>query len=371
MRVAVVREIKTDEHRVALTPDGAADLTAAGHTVLVERGAGTGSGFPDAAYAAAGATLADVEHAWAEADMVVKVKEPLPEEWPRLRPGQVLFTFLHLAPDPELTRALVDSGATCIAYETVQTDDGRLPLLAPMSEVAGRLAPQVGANALERSHGGRGVLLAGLPGVQPARVVVIGGGIVGTNAAMIALGMGAEVTVLERSVERLRALDVELGRRARLVVSTPAAVARELEDADMVIGAVLVTGARAPRLVTREDLGRMRDGAVLVDVAIDQGGCFETSRPTTHRDPVFSVDGVIHYCVANMPGVVPLTSTLGLTGVTLPYMRLIADRGPDAAIRASAPLRRGVSTMRGRLTSREVADAGGASWEPVDGLLAA
>ncbi|MCC6833074.1 MAG: alanine dehydrogenase [Thermoleophilia bacterium] len=371
MRVAVVREIKTDEHRVALTPDGAADLVAAGHEVLVERGAGAGSGFPDGAYAAAGAALVDVEDAWDRADLVVKVKEPLASEWPRLRPGQVLFTFLHLAPDPELTRALTESGATCIAYETVQTDDGRLPLLAPMSEVAGRLAPQVGAGALERSRGGRGVLLAGLPGVPPARVVVIGGGIVGTNAAAIALGMGAEVTVIERSVERLRQLELELGRRARLVVSTPAAVRRELGDADMVIGAVLVAGSRAPRLVSREDLSRMREGAVLVDVAIDQGGCFETSRPTTHRDPVFTVDGVVHYCVANMPGVVPLTSTLGLTAVTLPYVRLIADMGAEAAIRRSAPLRRGVSTMAGQLTSREVADASGARWAAVEDLLAA
>lgn len=371
MRVAVVREIKLDEHRVALTPVGAAELTATGHSVLVERGAGEGSGFADEAYAAAGAEIVECGDAWAGADMVVKVKEPLPEEWPRLRPGQVLFTFLHLAPDPPLARALAASGATCIAYETVQTADGRLPLLAPMSEVAGRLAPQVGANALERSRGGRGVLLAGLPGVPPARVVVIGGGIVGTNASVIALGMGAEVTVIERSVDRLRELEHLLDRRARLVLSTRSAVQEALADADMVIGAVLVTGARAPRLVTREDLAAMKPGAVLVDVAIDQGGCFETSHPTTHREPVFTVDGVVHYCVANMPGVVPLTSTLGLTGATLPYVRLIADRGAEDAIGASEALALGVNTLGGRITNREVAEGVGEEWAPLDSLLAA
>jgi alanine dehydrogenase len=371
MRVSVVREVKLDEHRVALTPAGAAELAGAGHAVLVERGAGEGSGFDDPAYAAAGATIVERDEAWGAGELIVKVKEPLPAEWPLLRPGQVLFTFLHLAPDPALARALAASGATCIAYETVQTSDGRLPLLAPMSEVAGRLAPQVGASALERSRGGRGVLLAGLPGVAPARVVVIGGGIVGTNAAVIALGMGAEVTIIERSVDRMRELEHLLDRRARLVVSTRLAVQEALADADMVIGAVLVTGARAPRLVTREDLGAMRPGAVLVDVAIDQGGCFETSHPTTHREPIFVVDGVVHYCVANMPGVVPLTSTLGLTGVTLPYVRMIADRGAEGAIRASAALALGVNTLGGRITNREVAEGVGEEWAPLDSLLAA
>ena len=369
MRVAVLREIKADEHRVGLTPEGAGELVDAGHTVLVERGAGAGSGFPDDAYADEGGVLCDAADAWREADLVVKVKEPQPSEWPSLRNGQTLFTFLHLAPDPELTRALVASGATAIAYEMVRTDDGRMPLLEPMSEVAGRLAPQVGAHALERRNGGRGVLLAGLPGVPPARVVVIGGGTVGTNAARIALGMGAEVTVIERSADRLRRLEVELGGHVRLVASTAAAVRRELRGADMVIGAVLVAGARAPHIVHREDLARIRDGAVLVDVAIDQGGCFETSRPTTHHDPIYTVDGVLHYCVANMPGIVPLTSTLGLTGATLPYVRLIADMGAAAAIRESAPLRRGVSAMDGRLTSREVAESLGDTWQPVEAVM--
>jgi alanine dehydrogenase len=371
MRVAVVREIKLDEHRVALTPAGVAELSGAGHEVLVERGAGEGSGFADDSYAAVGATIVDRDGAWSDGDLIVKVKEPLPDEWPLLRPGQVLFTFLHLAPDPGLARALAASGAICIAYETVQTPDGRLPLLAPMSEVAGRLAPQVGASALERSRGGRGVLLAGLPGVPSARVVVIGGGIVGTNAAAIALGMGAEVTIIERSVDRMRELEQLLDRRARLVLSTRLAVQEALADADMVIGAVLVTGARAPRLVTREDLGSMHPGAVLVDVAIDQGGCFETSHPTTHREPIFVVDGVVHYCVANMPGVVPLTSTLGLTGVTLPYVRMIADKGANGAIRASAALALGVNTLGGHITNREVAESVGEEWAPLESLLVA
>ncbi len=357
MKVGVVTEIKTDEYRVALTPAGARELADRGHEVLVEQGAGLGSAFADAEYVTAGARIAACEDVWGHADMVLKVKEPLPAEYGRIRDGQILFTYLHLAPAPELTKALMASGATCIAYETVETDDGRLPLLAPMSEVAGRLAPQMGAMSLEKPRGGRGILVGGLPGVPPAKVVVLGGGIVGYNSALIAVGMQADVWVLERSVDRMRELDNMLGGRITLSISNRQSVEEAIAGADLVIGAVLVHGARAPHLVTREMLALMKPGAVLVDVAIDQGGCFETSRPTTHSDPVYEVDGVVHYCVANMPGAVPITSTKGLTNVTLPYVELIAKLGVEEALRRSRPLARGANVVAGKVVNGPVAES--------------
>jgi alanine dehydrogenase len=357
MKVGVVTEIKKDEYRVALTPAGARELTLHGHDVLVQRGAGEGSAFADAEYVAAGARIAACADVWGEADLLLKVKEPLPAEYGSIRADQTLFTYLHLAPAPELTQALIASGATCIAYETVATDDHRLPLLAPMSEVAGRLAPQMGAMSLEKPKGGRGILLAGIPGVPPAKVVVLGGGIVGYNAALIACGMQADVWVLERSVDRMRELDNMLGGRITLSISNRHSVEEAIAGADMVIGAVLVHGARAPHLITRDMFGLMKRGSVLVDVAIDQGGCFETSRPTTHSDPVYEVDGVVHYCVANMPGAVPITSTKGLTNVTLPYVEQIARHGAEEAIRRSRPLARGVNVMAGKVTNLPVAES--------------
>jgi alanine dehydrogenase len=355
MKVGVVREIKPDEYRVALTPAGARELAAQGHEVVVEAGAGVGSAFPDEAYVGAGARLARVDEVWQSCDLVLKVKEPLPDEYGRLRPGQILFTYLHLAPARELTEALVASGAICIAYETVETDDGRLPLLAPMSEVAGRLAPQMGALALEKPIGGRGILLGGLPGVPPARVVVVGGGIVGYNAALIAVGMQADVWIVERSVDRMRELEMMLDGRITLQISTRSSLEEAVQDADLVIGAVLVHGARAPKLITRDMLPLMKPGAAIVDVAIDQGGCVETARPTTHSEPTYEVDGVVHYCVTNMPGAVPITSTKGLTNVTLPYTEQLAGLGFEEAVRRSRPLARGVNVMRGHITSRPVA----------------
>ncbi len=365
MKVGVVTEVKTDEYRVALTPAGARELALHGHEVLVERGAGAGSAFADADYEAAGATLLSCEDVWAGADLLLKVKEPLAVEFPRIRAGQTLFTYLHLAPAPALTQALMASGATCIAYETVETDDHKLPLLAPMSEVAGRLAPQMGAMSLEKPRGGRGILLGGVPGVPPAKVVVLGGGIVGYNAALIAVGMQADVWVLERSVDRMRELDTMLGGRITLSISNRHAVEEAIVDADLVIGAVLVHGAKAPHLVTRDMLGLMKRDAVLVDVAIDQGGCFETSRPTTHSDPVYEVDGVVHYCVANMPGAVPITSTKGLTNVTLPFVELIARHGAIEAMRRSKPLARGLNVMAGKVVNEPVAEGVGVPYTPI------
>jgi alanine dehydrogenase len=373
MKVGVVREVKSDEHRVALTPAGARELAAHGHEVIVERGAGEGSAMTDADYAAAGARLADCATVWAEADLLLKVKEPMSSEYGLIRSGQTLFTYLHLAPAPELTRALMASGATCVAYETVETDDGRLPLLAPMSEVAGRLAPQMGAASLEKPRGGRGILLSGVPGVPPAKVVVLGGGIVGYNAALIAVGMQADVWVLERSVDRMRELDNMLGGRITVSISNRQTVEDAIRGADLVIGAVLVHGAKAPRLVTRDMLPLMKPGSVLVDVAIDQGGCFETSRPTTHSDPVYEVDGVVHYCVSNMPGAVPITSTQALTNVTLPYVEQIARHGPVEAMRRSRPLARGLNVMAGRVTNEAVAEGVGEVYTPAaevaDGVM--
>jgi alanine dehydrogenase len=369
MRVGVVKEIKKDEYRVALTPGGARELVQRGHEVVVETTAGVGSAFPDDAYVAAGARIAPCEEVWEACDMVMKVKEPLEPEWSRIRPGQILFTYLHLAPDEALTKALVETGATCIAYETVETDDRRLPLLAPMSEVAGRLAPQMGAHSLEKPKGGRGILLGGLPGVAPAKVVVLGGGIVGYNAALIAVGMQADVWVLERSVDRMRELENMMDGRITLEISNRQMVEEAISGADLVIGAVLVTGARAPKLVTRDMLGGMKPGAVLVDVAIDQGGCFETSKPTTHSDPVYEVDGVVHYCVANMPGAVPITSTRGLTNVTLPYAELLADKGLEEALRFSRPLAKGVNVMAGKVTNQPVAESHGLPYTHLGDLV--
>jgi alanine dehydrogenase len=371
MRVGVAREIKPQEHRVALTPAGARELVQRGHEVLVEAGAGVGSAFSDEAYQRAGASLVSVDDVWSRSDLLLKVKEPIEPEYARLRPGLTLFTYLHIAADEPLTRALVDSGVTAIAYETVETPDGALPLLAPMSEIAGRLAPQAGAHYLEKPKGGRGILLGGVAGVAPARALVIGGGMVGYNAAVIAIGMGAQVTILERSIDRMRHLEQILSGRVSLLMSSSLQIEESLKDADLVIGAVLIPGALAPKLITREMLAGMKESSVLVDVAIDQGGCAETSRPTTHDDPVYTVDGVIHYCVANMPGAVPITSTRALTNVTLPYAEEIADYGVVAAIRRDPALARGVNVVGGRITYEAVAQAHGLEYTPLDDALAA
>ena len=365
MRIGVAKEIKQQEYRVALTPAGALELVQRGHEVVVEHDAGVGSGFADEAYSAVGARLAGVEEVWSSAELLLKVKEPIEQEYARLREGLTLFTYLHIAADEPLTRALLDSGIAAVAYETVETADHRLPLLAPMSEVAGRLAPQMGAWALEKAHGGRGILLGGVPGVPPAKVIVLGGGVVGINAAIIALGMQADVWVLDTSVDRMRELEIALDGRVTLAMSNRLQVEEVLPDADLVIGAVLVPGARAPKLVTREMLGLMRPHAVLVDVAIDQGGCFETSHATTHDDPVFVVDGILHYCVANMPGAVPVTSTKALTNVTLPYVEAIADKGLSRAIADDPALAKGVNTIAGKLTYEAVAEAHGLPYTPL------
>jgi alanine dehydrogenase len=370
MKIGVAREIKKDEYRVALTTAGVVELVHRGHDVLVETTAGEGSAMSDDDYLAAGARIVTVDEVWGEAEMVLKVKEPLDGEWQKLSPGQILFTYLHLAAAPELTRGLCDSGAICIAYETVETADRRLPLLAPMSEVAGRLSAQVGAYYLMKPFGGRGRLMGGVPGVLPAKVLVLGGGIVGYNAALIAQGMQADVTVFERSVDRMRELDVSLGRTVLLQMSGRESVEQALPAADLVIGGVLVHGAKAPRLITRPMLGLMKPGSVLVDVAIDQGGCFETSRPTTHTDPIYVVDDVVHYCVANMPGAVPITSTWGLTNVTLPYVEAIADKGVERALADDPSLRLGVNVAAGKVTYQPVADAVGLPFTPVDEVLA-
>src|SRR5947208_765542 len=359
MKIGVAKEIKTDEYRVALTPAGARELAQHGHDVLVETMAGEGSAFADSDYERAGARIVSVDDVWAQAELLLKVKEPIEPEYARLREGLVLFTYLHIAADEPLTRALVDSGVSAVAYETVETDDRRLPLLAPMSEIAGRLASQAGAHFLEKPLGGRGLLLSGVPGVAPGRVLVVGGGIVGYNAAIIALGLGAQVTILERSIDRMRHLDEILSGRVSLVMSSTLQVEESIVEADVVIGAVLIPGAIAPKLITRGMVAAMKDGAVLCDVAIDQGGCAETSKPTTHSDPVYVVDGVTHYCVANMPGAVPVTSTIALTNVTLPYVEEIADYGLREAIGRDRALARGVNVIEGKLTYEAVAEAHG------------
>jgi len=369
MKIGVAREIKTDEYRVALTPAGALELIRRGHDVTVESGAGTGSAFSDSAYERVGAHVASVDDVWSDSELILKVKEPVNAEYSRLRDGLVLFTYLHIAADEALTHALIDSGISAVAYETVETDDRRLPLLAPMSEIAGRLAAQAGAYFLEKPLGGRGLLLAGVPGVAPGRVIVIGGGIVGYNAAVIALGLGASVTILERSIDRMRHLDEVLLGRVSLVMSSSLQIAESMKDADVVIGAVLIPGARAPKLITREMLRDMKDGAVFCDVAIDQGGCSETSRPTTHSDPVYEVEGVTHYCVANMPGAVPVTSTKALTNATLPYVEAIADRGLRQAVASDRALARGVNVIDGKVTHEAVAEAHGLDYIPLEDVL--
>ncbi|MFC4617038.1 alanine dehydrogenase [Cellulomonas algicola] len=360
MRVGVPREVKNREYRVAMTPAGVHQLVRDGHTVLVEVGAGLGSQIPDDEYRAAGATLLpDADDVWGGADLVCKVKEPVEEEYHRLRDGLALFTYLHLAADRPGTDALLAAGTTSIAYETVQLADGSLPLLAPMSEVAGRLATQVGAYHLMRNAGGRGLLLGGVPGVDAAKVVILGAGVVGSHAAEIAVGMRADVTVLDLSMPRLREVDAAFGGRVRTVASSPWTLERELVDADLVVGAVLVPGARAPRLVTNELVARMHAGAVLVDVAVDQGGCFEDTRPTTHDDPTFRVHDTLFYCVANMPGAVPVTSTRALTNVTLPYVTALAGLGWQQAVAADPALALGLTTHAGALLNAAVAQAHG------------
>jgi alanine dehydrogenase len=365
MRVGVVKEIKPDEYRVALTPAGARELVQQGHEVLVESGAGEGSAFADSAYAAVGARLAAVDEVWAQSQLLLKVKEPLPAEYPLIREDLVLFTYLHLAASRELTQALMETGAACVAYETVETEEGALPLLAPMSEIAGRLGAQAGAHFLEKPLGGRGLLLGGVAGVAPGRVLVLGGGVVGYNAALIALGLGANVTILEKSIDRMRHLEEILSGRVSLVMSSTLEIEDSLADADVVIGAVLVPGARAPKLIPRTLLREMKRGSVLVDVAIDQGGCAETSHPTTHTEPVYVVDGVTHYCVANMPGAVPITSTKALTNATLPYVEALAKHGLAGAVGVDPALARGLNVYAGNITCEAVAEAHGLEHVPV------
>jgi alanine dehydrogenase len=364
MRIGVAKEIKPDEYRVALTPAGALELINHGHDVAIEVGAGTGSSFADSDYERVGARMVSVDEVWDGSDLVLKVKEPIASEYHRLREGLILFTYLHIAADEPLTQALLESGITGVAYETVEV--GRaLPLLAPMSEVAGRLASQAGAYFLEKPVGGRGLLLGAVPGVSPGRVVIVGGGVVGYNAAVIALGLGAQVTILERSIDRMRHLEEILSGRVALLMSSSLQVAASVAEADLVIGAVLIPGAVAPKLVTREMISSMKPGAVVVDVAIDQGGCFETSHATTHAEPVYVVDGVTHYCVANMPGAVPITSTKALTNATLPYVEAIANNGLRAAVAADPALAKGVNVIDGKLTYEAVAEAHGLDYTPL------
>jgi len=358
MRIGVPKEIKDHEYRVGLVPSSVAELVHRGHTVSVERGAGTGAGLGDDDYRAAGGTLVEgPDRIFGDAELIVKVKEPLPPERKKLRRGQVLFTYLHLAPDLEQTQDLLASGATCIAYETVTSSTGGLPLLTPMSEVAGRLSPQVGANCLEKAQGGRGILLGGVPGVPPADVVILGGGVSGTHAATIALGMGASVTVVDRSADVLRRLTVQFGSQVRTIFSTRDALAQIVRRADLLIGAVLVPGAASPKLITREMVKTMKTGAVIVDIAIDQGGCSETSRPTTHSHPTYVEEGVVHYCVTNMPGAVARTSTFALNNVTLPFTLLLADKGWKQALRDDPHLRNGLNVHDGKTYCRPVAEA--------------
>jgi alanine dehydrogenase len=358
--VGIPKEVKDSEYRVAATPEGVRELVHGGHRVIVESGAGLGSAIEDADYVEVGGEIVpEADAVFAEADMIVKVKEPQPQEYERFREGQVLFTYLHLAAAEDLTRFLMERKVRAVAYETVQTPDGRLPLLAPMSEIAGRMAPQEGASALERPHGGRGVLMGGASGVQPANVVVLGAGMAGANAAQIAAGMEAVVAVVDRNVDRLRDIDRVWHGRIQTVMSSALAIERLVTDADMVVGAVLVPGAKAPHLVSAELVGAMRQGSVLVDISIDQGGCFETSHVTTHSDPTYVIDGVVHYCVGNMPGAVPRTSTYALTNVTLPYVAAIADSGLEAAIRVDPVLALGVNVYDGQVANGGVARAHG------------
>ena len=370
MQIGVPKEIKDHEDRVGLVPSSVAELVNHDHQVIVEAGAGIGSGLSDAEYTAAGATLGEgPEPIFALADMIVKVKEPLPVERKLLRRGQVLFTYLHLAADLELTRDLLDSGATCVAYETVTSPSGTLPLLTPMSEVAGRLAPQAGAHHLERAQGGRGVLLGGVPGVPPAEVVILGAGVSGTHAATIALGMGANVTIVDRSAEALRRIATQFGSQVRTIFSTRDAIRQIVKRADLLIGAVLVPGAAAPKLVSRDMVQTMKSGAVLVDIAIDQGGCFETSHPTSHSSPTYVVDGIVHYCVANMPAAVSRTATFALNNVTLPFTIALADKGWRKALSEDPHLRAGLNIHEGQITCEPVAEAHGLPYTTAESVL--
>lgn len=370
MIVGILKELKAAENRVSMTPAGVEVMTARGHSVLVETTAGVGSGFSDEDYRAAGAeVIATPAEIFRRAELVMHVKEPQPDEYPLIRPGQIVFTYFHFAASEPLTRAMIDSGAVCLAYETIVGTDGSLPLLTPMSEVAGRMAAQEAAKYLERSQGGRGILLGGVPGVEPASVLVIGGGVVGTQAARMACGLGAKVYLLEMNLDRLRHLSEVMPGNCFPLMSSPATLRQLLRQADVVIGAVLLHGARAPKLVTREMLATMQPGAVLVDVAIDQGGCFETSRPTTHADPTYVVDGIVHYCVANMPGAVPLTSTLALTNATLPYALRIADAGWRKVARQDPGVAEGLNLVAGKVTCRGVAEAFALDYTPVAQVL--
>ncbi len=370
MRVGVPKEVKDSEYRVAITPAGVRELSAQGHDVLIEHDAGAGSSLRDEHFARAGARIvAAAEDVWADSDMVLKVKEPIEDEFGLLREGLVLFTYLHLAASRAVTEALMTSGTTSIAYETVEAADGSLPLLAPMSEVAGRMAPHVGANLLEREHGGRGVLMGGVSGVRPAKVVVIGAGMSGMNAAWIAQGLEAEVVILDKNIGKLRHVDLIHQGRILTLASTRLSVEESVLEADLVIGAVLVPGARAPKVVTEDIVKEMQAGSVIVDISIDQGGCFETSRMTTHSDPTYVVSDVVHYCVGNMPGAVPHTSTYALTNATLPYAGALADHGVEGAARDDPSLAKGVNVYKGALVSEPVAEAHGADWRPLDELL--
>ena len=372
MKVGVPKEVKNHEYRVAITPAGVHELVRSGHEVYLQQDAGAGSVIPDEDFVAAGATiLPSADDVWQTGELILKVKEPVAEEYHRMRKDQVLFTYLHLAADVELTNSLAATGATCVAYETVEDKNGRLPLLAPMSEVAGKIATQAGAFMLEKPLGGRGILLGGVPGVAAANVLVIGGGVVGMHAAHVAIGMGSTVTVFDRNLDRLRDLDVAFDGKADTLYATTLAIEEKLHEADLVIGAVLVVGAKAPHVVTRAQLGLMKKQAVLVDVSIDQGGCFETSRPTTHTNPTYEVDGITHYCVANMPGAVPITSTYALTNATMPYVIHLASLGVHKAIVENPGLRLGVNVAAGEVTYRPVAEAVGMQCVDVDTALAA
>jgi alanine dehydrogenase len=370
MKIGIPKEIKTNENRVSLVPAGAEALVAAGHTIFVEQGAGEGSGFADDQYTAVGAKLLPTADAvWKEAEMIIKVKEPIAVEWPRMRKGQTIFTYFHFAADEKLTKAHLDSGATCIAYETVELPTRELPLLTPMSEVAGRMAVQEGAKYLEKLYGGRGVLLGGVPGVPPAKVVILGGGVVGVNAAKMAAGMGAKVVILDTSLPRLRYLSDVMPSNVQLIFSNRQNILEQIATADLVVGGVLLPGAKAPKLIRREDLKTMRPGAVIVDVAIDQGGCVETIKATTHENPVYTVDGIIHYGVANMPGGVPRTSTLALTNATLPYALKLANKGWKQALREDGALLKGLNAVDGKVTYQGVAEAFGMEYHAPEQFL--
>jgi alanine dehydrogenase len=370
MIIGLPREIKDNESRVGLTPAGVKTLYDHGHTVLVEKDAGTGSGISDDEYRAAMGQIVDsADEVWQRAEMVIKVKEPVGPEYQRMREGQILFTYLHLAPDPKLTQAMLERKVTGVAYETITNDEGHLPLLTPMSEVAGRMAVQIGAFYLQKPEGGRGVLMGGVPGVLPAKVSIVGGGVVGINSIKMAVGLGANVTVLDKNLERLRYLDDIFGAKIRTLMSNPYTVQEAIANADLVIGAVLIPGASAPHLVTRPMLSTMHKGAVIVDVAVDQGGCIETTRPTTHSDPTFYVDDVLHYCVANMPGAVPRTSTFALTNATLPLALKLANKGFKDAIAKDRHLKAGVNTYAGHITYEAVAESQGLAYKPIDELI--